>query len=1412
MLILSLDALGDLTLRQPFLSGLLDSGASVCVVTRPLCSELLPVIDQRLKHIETAINPYNPSPVDTLAKQLQKLLSAVREWNPTTIICPLFNSTFTDEWLLRSLPGIGRWGFSSGAFLQSELETHFPLLARTVPVKHGEMFTDRVFVDRSLHECDKLQELFNKVVGVSSILPDPVLKLPIAVDRNVDTILKSMALESSGFAIVSAAPSSSAAQKAITDDQAIALIERLYYKHGLKCVLIGTAPERVDLERVAGAANKIGAMTAVWVGEPGSLIKLLRLISESRIYVGCDTGPMHFAAALGIPVLSIFGGGHFPRFLPRARQAQILTQFLPCFGCDWVCPFERSLCIEMVDKRSIQSSLDSLLTNPLGVILHRGHPSATHPANFLKQFALPALRKLGQLKATRNLFEAQLADLQGNFNAVEADRLARGQAIETQGQLIIELQGEVDTRLKELNAVYERSNALQNERNLFEAQLADLQGNFNAVEADRLARGQAIETQGQLIIELQGEVDTRLKELNAVYERSNALQNERNLFEAQLADLQGNFNAVEADRLARGQAIETQGQLITELQGEVDTRLKELNAVYERSNALQNERNLFEAQLADLQGNFNAVEADRLARGQAIETQGQLITELQGEVDTRLKELNAVYERSNALENERNLFEAQLADLQGNFNAVEADRLARGQAIETQGQLITELQGEVDTRLKELNAVYERSNALENERNLFEAQLADLQGNFNAVEADRLARGQAIETQGQLIIELQGEVDTRLKELNAVYEHSNALENERNLFEAQLADLQGNFNAVEADRLARGQAIETQGQLITELQGEVDTRLKELNAVYERSNALQNERNLFEAQLADLQGNFNAVEADRLARGQAIETQGQLITELQGEVDTRLKELNAVYERSNALENERNLFEAQLADLQGNFNAVEADRLARGQAIETQGQLITELQGEVDTRLKELNAVYERSNALENERNLFEAQLADLQGNFNAVEADRLARGQAIETQGQLIIELQGEVDTRLKELNAVYEHSNALENERNLFEAQLADLQGNFNAVEADRLARGQAIETQGQLITELQGEVDTRLKELNAVYERSNALQNERNLFEAQLADLQGNFNAVEADRLARGQAIETQGQLITELQGEVDTRLKELNAVYERSNALENERNLFEAQLADLQGNFNAVEADRLARGQAIETQGQLITELQGEVDTRLKELNAVYERSNALENERNLFEAQLADLQGNFNAVEADRLARGQAIETQGQLIIELQGEVDTRLKELNAVYEHSNALENERNLFEAQLADLQGNFNAVEADRLARGQAIETQGQLITELQGEVDTRLKELNAVYERSNALENERNLFEAQLADLQGNFNAVEADRLARGQAIETQGQLITELQGEVDTRLKELNAVYERSNALGKRAQPV
>jgi hypothetical protein len=137
---------------------------------------------------------------------------------------------------------------------------------------------------------------------------------------------------------------------------------------------------------------------------------------------------------------------------------------------------------------------------------------------------------------------------------------------------------------------------------------------------------------------LQAQAANASEQLHELYERVDEQTNARNLALAQLADLQGHFEGVEKDRAARGEVIETQGRMISELQAQVHQRIEELNTLYQLDESAR-------AQLSELQGNFEAAEKDRAARGEVIEAQGRTISELHAQVHLRLEELNALYPR-----------------------------------------------------------------------------------------------------------------------------------------------------------------------------------------------------------------------------------------------------------------------------------------------------------------------------------------------------------------------------------------------------------------------------------------------------------------------------------------------------------------------------------------------------------------------------------------------------------------------------------------------------------------------------------------------------------------------------------------------------------------------------------------------
>ncbi len=78
-------------------------------------------------------------------------------------------------------------------------------------------------------------------------------------------------------------------------------VARRLAENGVK-TLINFGPEEEDLARAAEAGSGGAAETFT-----GSLTQLIALTRRARLFIGGDTGPMHLAAALGVPVVAIFG-------------------------------------------------------------------------------------------------------------------------------------------------------------------------------------------------------------------------------------------------------------------------------------------------------------------------------------------------------------------------------------------------------------------------------------------------------------------------------------------------------------------------------------------------------------------------------------------------------------------------------------------------------------------------------------------------------------------------------------------------------------------------------------------------------------------------------------------------------------------------------------------------------------------------------------------------------------------------------------------------------------------------------------------------------------------------------------------------------------------------------------------------
>jgi heptosyltransferase I len=108
-----------------------------------------------------------------------------------------------------------------------------------------------------------------------------------------------------------------------------ALVQRLAAETELAPVLTwGSAEERAVVERIAAAGD---GKAIVW--PRGTLPELAALLARAAVVVGGDTGPVHMAAAVGTPTVSLFRVTDSERNGPRGDRHVRLQAPLECAPC-----------------------------------------------------------------------------------------------------------------------------------------------------------------------------------------------------------------------------------------------------------------------------------------------------------------------------------------------------------------------------------------------------------------------------------------------------------------------------------------------------------------------------------------------------------------------------------------------------------------------------------------------------------------------------------------------------------------------------------------------------------------------------------------------------------------------------------------------------------------------------------------------------------------------------------------------------------------------------------------------------------------------------------------------------------------------------------------------------------------------
>jgi ADP-heptose:LPS heptosyltransferase len=220
------------------------------------------------------------------------------------------------------------------------------------------------FSHPDLHRVDQYAHAL-RALGLPDRPPAP-MSLGYTAD---DEAAVGRLLEREGMAardrLVVLAPMTTWPTKCWPSDRYAALGDALAARHGCRVALIGAEREREAVTHVAARMRTPPIQAA------GTLTfrQMAALIGRAALLVSGDTGPMHVAAALGVPQVALFGATSPDWYGPHSGRALVMARPVPCGPCDQkTCrnAEEPLLCLRLLGVEEVLAGAEAMLGSGSG--------------------------------------------------------------------------------------------------------------------------------------------------------------------------------------------------------------------------------------------------------------------------------------------------------------------------------------------------------------------------------------------------------------------------------------------------------------------------------------------------------------------------------------------------------------------------------------------------------------------------------------------------------------------------------------------------------------------------------------------------------------------------------------------------------------------------------------------------------------------------------------------------------------------------------------------------------------------------------------------------------------------------------------------------------------------------------------
>ncbi len=806
------DNIGDFVVRQPMLAALAAAGHELLLIVRTHVAPLAAWAVPGATIVQCVADPYQPQfQVD--AAPDDRAISAVTAFDPDIFVVASFQHTQLEEQLAQRLPRAKAIGFGGELFQNDKSRniTRVPAINLAVQVQVG----------RDWLESRKNEVLASAILGTSVTLAPPRL----TPDKGFLTAAAGR-LRQEGFAkrkfwIVCAGEGSAYTRlKNWSLEKWADVCSTMVRDYGLHLIFVGTPSEHESTAAIRAQMGEFAGKTLDMTANPDGLDTLVGLTAHSEGYLGKDTGPMHIAAALGKPVVAVFGGGHWPRFLPSPASGKVLSVQVPCSDCNWICPYKTSYCVKNIPIDAVKDAIRDVITGQqkeFEVALLEPEPWVARA--MVLDAADTARDAMRTLEAERANFHQWHSD---RIRDIEGLRQELQSALSTRDQEVARINDHAATldadrvTLQRLLTQRDADLALLTERatlSVTQAEIARKQSEELSAIVARQAAGQA---------DLEGQLLARQTEVAALHQQHAALQarlvarddaftrltvlstaatEQLDSLRAELDSLRHVLDANEALERRFARFHERTARQLLEYKTRI-AALQQQEATLPELAALREENKRLDLECTERAA---ALDAARASIDQVESRYQGTIADLRQQLRRSESELRSVLTLVPDLRDELARCLAEVARIPG----IEQDQADKQSLIEQLTESIEAIEADRADRLVLINALSDKLADVEADQRAKQEVIDNLLAGLDSANA-------AIEEHQQLL----ARSESKLREKEQVIAHGEAvigglntriaeIESDRGARLQLIERLSANLAAIEADRANRGRQIES---------------------------------------------------------------------------------------------------------------------------------------------------------------------------------------------------------------------------------------------------------------------------------------------------------------------------------------------------------------------------------------------------------------------------------------------------------------------------------------------------------------------------------------------------------------------------------------------------------------------------